>query len=215
MLNLVFDFGAVLFTWQPAVLMRKHFPAQASTARQAAELAAAVFGHTHWHEFDRGVVSAQEVCSSTSERLGLDTQAFGRLIDDIADHLQPMPETLALLTQLCSLRERESDQIRLYFLSNMPVPYARVLERKHGFLQWFDGGVFSGDVQCIKPDAKLFALLERQYGLTPANTLLIDDLAANVAGARACGWQGIVFESAPQLRAQLQWVLPADLNLPA
>jgi putative hydrolase of the HAD superfamily len=212
-LNIVFDFGAVLFTWQPGMLMRKHFPAQANTAQLAAELAGAVFGHANWHEFDRGVVSAQEVCASTSERLGLDAQAFAALIDDIADHLQPMTETLALLNQLRSLRERQPDQIRLYFLSNMPVPYARVLERKHGFLQWFDGGVFSGDVKCIKPDAKVFALLAHQYGLTPANTLLIDDLPANVVGAKACGWQGIVFESASQLRTQLKSVLPADLNL--
>jgi putative hydrolase of the HAD superfamily len=214
-LNIVFDFGAVLFTWQPGVLMRRHFPAQASSTQQAAELAAAVFRHPNWHEFDRGVVSAEEVCASTSKRLGLDAEAFGALIDGIAEHLQPMPETLAVLTELCRLRERQPDHIRLYFLSNMPVPYARVLERKHGFVQWFDGGLFSGDVQCIKPDAQVYALLQRRYGLVSANTLLIDDLDVNVVAARACGWQGIVFESAPQLRTQLQRLLPANLNLSA
>jgi HAD superfamily hydrolase (TIGR01509 family) len=46
-------------------------------------------------------------------------------------------------------------------------------------------------------------LLQSRYVLEPATTLFIDDLKANVSVAKAMGWQGIHFESALQLQAEL------------
>lgn len=204
--NVVFDFGAVLFTWRPGVLIKAHFPAHAATPEKAAELARAVFGHADWHSFDRGVLSAETVGKRTAARLGLHEAAMLALIEGIAEHLQPMHDSLALLAALHDLRQQQA-ALRLYFLSNMPVPYARVLEQKHHFLNWFDGGIFSGDVQHIKPEPEIYELLETRYALAPGHTLFIDDLAGNVASARSRGWQGIVFESATQLRAELMPLL--------
>jgi len=205
--NIVFDFGAVLFTWQPRVLIATHFPEQAATPEQAAVLAHAVFAHADWHNFDRGVLPAHAVSVRTAARLGLPEPALRALIDGIAEHLQPMPDTLAVLAQLRALRDQQPDRLRLHFLSNMPIPYARLLEQKHAFLSWFDGGVFSGDVQLVKPEPEIYELLESRYALVPGNTIFIDDLADNVASARARGWHGIHFESARQLHAQLMPLL--------
>jgi putative hydrolase of the HAD superfamily len=205
--NLVFDFGAVLFAWQPGVLIKTHFPEHAATPEKTAELAQAVFGHADWHNFDRGVLSAESVSQRTAARLGLHEPALQALIDGIAEHLHPMHDSVALLAELHGVRQQQP-ALRLYFLSNMPTPYARVLERKHAFIDWFDGGIFSGDVQHIKPEAEIYALLESRYALEPSHTLFIDDLAANVACAEARGWHGIRFESAAQLREELRHLLP-------
>jgi putative hydrolase of the HAD superfamily len=211
--NIVFDFGAVLFTWQPGVLIKAHFPEHATTPEKAAALAHAVFGHADWHDFDRGVLSAQAVSQRTAARLGLHEPTLQALVDGIAVHLQPMPDTLAVLAQLCALREQQPRDLRLYYLSNMPTPYARVLEKNHDFLGWFDGGIFSGDVHHIKPEPAIYALLETRYALEPSHTVFIDDLASNVACARARGWLGVHFESAGQLLAQLRHLLPPKLLL--
>jgi putative hydrolase of the HAD superfamily len=202
-MNVVFDFGAVLFTWRPAELLRHHFPERAAAAPQAADLAQAVFGHADWHQFDRGVLSIDAVVTRTAARLGLDPGVLTRLVASIPDHLVPMQETLALLAQLHSLREQQGDAPKLYFLSNMPVPYARTLVQRHAFLQCFDGGIFSSDVQLIKPEPEIYALLEGRYALAPARTIFIDDAVANVQAAQARGWHGIQFESAQQVQAQL------------
>jgi putative hydrolase of the HAD superfamily len=95
----------------------------------------------------------------------------------------------------------------------MPVPYARALEHKHAFISWFDGGIFSGDVQHIKPEPEIYEMLERRYRLEPSQTVFIDDLASNVAHAQSRGWQGTHYESAAQLKAQLQrmQILPLGL----
>jgi 2-haloacid dehalogenase len=42
------------------------------------------------------------------------------------------------------------------------------------------------------------------FELDPAATVFLDDLAANVAGARDCGWHAIHHTDAASSRAQLQ-----------
>jgi putative hydrolase of the HAD superfamily len=202
--NIVFDFGAVLFTWQPGALIQIHFPDHAATQAQRSALAHGVFGHADWHDFDRGVLSAAEVSARTAKRLGLHEPALLALVNGIGEHLRPMLDSVEVLAQLHALRDQPGSALRLYYLSNMPVPYARVLAKKHAFIGWFDGGIFSGDVKHIKPEPEIYALLERRYQLEPSQTVLIDDLASNVAHGQNRGWQGIHFESAAQLKAQLQ-----------
>ena len=206
-MNVVFDFGAVLFGWQPQVLVAAAFPARAADPEQAARLAKAMFGHADWLSFDRGTLPMESVIDQTASRLGLEHAAVAGLVQNIGEQLAPIQGTLELLTDLSRRRELGDDTLRLYYLSNMSVPYARVLERKFHFLNWFDGGVFSGDVQLVKPEQEIYELLETRYALAPDRTIFIDDLAGNVASAKSRGWQGIVFESAAQLRAELMPLL--------
>jgi putative hydrolase of the HAD superfamily len=214
-MNVVFDFGAVLFTWRPAELLAQSFPDRACDPQQAAQLAQAVFAHEDWHSFDRGTLPMGVVVERTAARLGLEAHVLADLVHSIGDRLVPIDETVALLAQLHGLRSGSaagtnapdrrsaSDKLKLYFLSNMPVPYARTLEHRHSFLQWFDGGIFSGDVQHIKPEPAIYHLLQSRYALEPAQTLFIDDLHANVQAACGLGWSGVHFESAHQLQARL------------
>lgn len=195
--NIVFDFGAVVFGWRPDLLVAEHFPDMATTPQQAQALARDMFRHDDWHLFDQGKLALPIVVERTARRLVLPQAALAAFMSGIGERLSPIPDTVDWLARLRERRERSGD-VRLYFLSNMPAPFARVLERRHGFLQWFDGGVFSGDVQLIKPDPAIYALLESRYALAPARTVFIDDLAANVAAAQARGWRAIVFESARQ-----------------
>jgi putative hydrolase of the HAD superfamily len=202
MMNVVFDFGAVVFGWQPQQLVTQAFPAQTRLPGQAAALVKDLFGHADWHGFDRGTLSMPAVIDQSAARLGLDPAALAELVQGIGEHLEPIPGTLDLLSQLKQLT-LNGRALRLYFLSNMSAPYARTLERKFEFLQWFDGGIFSGDVHLIKPEPAIYQLLQDRYGLDPAQTVFIDDLMGNVQAAQALGWQGIHFESAVQLRRDL------------
>jgi putative hydrolase of the HAD superfamily len=125
------------------------------------------------------------------------------LVRGIGEHLTPIHETVALLQRLHSRRQAGEGVTGLYYLSNMPPPYARFLEGQHSFLRCFDGGIFSGDVHRIKPEPEIYALLESRFALQPDQIVFIDDLKHNVEAATERGWQGIQFESAAQLQAQL------------
>jgi len=200
--NIVFDFGAVLFDWRPDLLVAEQFPQVAPTPQHAQALACDIFHHADWQSFDQGLLALPMVVERTALRLALPPVTLATFMAGIGERLMPIPETVEWLARLREQRERAGD-VRLYYLSNMPAPFARVLERRHAFVQWFDGGVFSGDVQLIKPDPAIYGLLESRYALDPAQTVFVDDLAANVAAAQERGWRAIAFASAQQAAAQL------------
>jgi putative hydrolase of the HAD superfamily len=211
-MNIVFDFGAVLFTWHPVDLAAECAPHLAPTPALAGHLAHEIFSHADWQSFDRGTLQIDEVVARTAQRLDLEHARLHRLLSGIGDRLQPMQDSLALLTRLKALRDGSDASngaaggncdVKLYYLSNMPIPYARALERMNPFMEWFDGGVFSGDVQHIKPEPAIYQLLQTRHALEPSRTVFIDDLLGNVHAAKEQGWHGIHFESAQQVEQEL------------
>jgi putative hydrolase of the HAD superfamily len=207
-MNVVFDFGAVLFTWRPVDLMMECFPQRAATRAEAGHLAHEVFGHAEWQAFDRGTIAMQDVIAQVAERVGVDASTLGALVESIGERLTPMPESVALFKRLVALRAQRvaegAEPLRLYYLSNMPVPYARDLERMNAYLSEFDGGIFSGDELLIKPEPAIYQRLQTRYTLDPAKTVFLDDLLPNIAAAQAEGWHGIHFHTAQQATQELQ-----------
>lgn len=201
-MNVVFDLGAVVVAWEPARLLQAHFPERAPTAEAAQALARAFFHHEDWLAFDCGIRSVDEVVARSANRLGLSETAVHDMIAPLGERLDPIPESIELLGQLRARRDSGED-VRLFYLSNMPVPYARALERRLSFFQWFDGGVFSGDVKLVKPNSEIYELLAWRHGFNPAQTLFIDDTAANVEAARALGWRAIHCTAPQALGAQV------------
>jgi putative hydrolase of the HAD superfamily len=197
-MNIVFDFGAVLFTWQPAELITKHLSAHAPTPQDAKRLASDIFHHQDWQDFDRGVLELAPVVQRTASRLSLPHAQVAAFLSPIGERLLPIDTTVTLLAQLKARRDA-GERIKLYYLSNMPAPFARVLEQRHDFLNWFDGGIFSGDVKLAKPDPAIYQLLQHRYTLEPQRTVFIDDLHVNVQAAQALGWRGIHCEDVEML----------------
>ena len=202
-MNLVFDFGAVLFTWQPVALVQANFADRAATPEAAQALARKIFSHRDWLEFDRGACTLDQAIELIAARLDLPASQLDAMLSPVGERMAPLQETVALLRTLREQRDRDG-RLRLYYLSNMPAPYARQLEARHDFLRWFDGGIFSGDVQAIKPEPQIYRLLAERHGLAPERTLFIDDMHDNVDAARALGWHGIRFETAAALAQHLQ-----------
>jgi putative hydrolase of the HAD superfamily len=207
-MNIVFDFGAVLFAWRPLELVAAAFPELAGTPQSAKDFAHSVFAHPDWMDFDRGRIGRTRVAELTAQRLGLDWPRVTVLVDSVEEKLIPLPDTLAVLREIYTLKQQTNSAVNggvggLYFLSNMSEPFSRMLEQSYDFLKWFDGGIFSGDVQLIKPEQAIYEMLQTRYSLDPASIVFIDDMAYNVEAARALGWHAIHFTSAAQLRAEL------------
>lgn len=98
--------------------------------------------------------------------------------------------------------------VKTGILSNM---LAEMLEKLRAEVDWlplFDVQVYSCDLGLVKPDEAIYARLIEELGVDPSRTLFVDDIAANVEGARRAGLQALVFESEPQLRGFLGQLLP-------
>lgn len=192
----VFDFGAVLFQWRPYALLQQTVPELAPDEARAREVASRIFESftpdSDWARFDLGQLEAPALAQRIARRMDIDPGLVQRVIDAIPGHLQPQAATVELFHRL---RTRGH---RLYYLSNMPVPYAEHLERENDFIAQFADGIFSGRVGLMKPNDQIYELAEQRFGLTPHQTLFIDDHGGNVDAARARGWQAVRFVDAGQ-----------------
>ena len=191
-IRLVWDFGGVLFNWNPPDLLRRELPQRAGGADDFAHWVGTIFqGYGgDWGEFDRGTLSVPALVQRIATRTGLSAQEVQAVVDGVPRELQPKPDSVALLRQL-----RDAGHAQ-FFLSNMPAPYADHLEAEHDFIGWFADGVFSARVKAIKPEREIFDIAARRFGVPPAELLFFDDHPPNVDAARAAGWQAEVFTTA-------------------
>ena len=198
-MNIVFDFGGVLFEWQPHTFMTRLLPQHAPDPAAARAVVQAFFQGFggDWGEFDRGTIERGPLADAIARRTGLTRAEVDRVIDAVPHELKPIAGTVALLERLHARGHA------LYFLSNMPAPYADHLEASHGFLSLFRAGVFSARVKLIKPEPAIFAHAVEAFGIDAADTLFIDDAAHNAEAARAAGWQALHFVDAAQCEAEL------------
>jgi len=195
-MNVVFDFGAVLFTWRPAEIVAEVFPDHAPDKTKAQALAQELFGYADWHDFDRGLLLAEEVVARSALRLKLHHDTLHRLVAGIGDRLVPMQNTIAVLQQLHAKREAGQGVSGLYYLSNMPKPYARELEQKHAFLNLFDGGIFRVTSNSANPTCAPISTCRRATGwsLHTHCLLMICRATLRLQTSRA----GRAFNSLPQ-----------------
>jgi FMN hydrolase / 5-amino-6-(5-phospho-D-ribitylamino)uracil phosphatase len=61
----------------------------------------------------------------------------------------------------------------------------------------------SCDLGVRKPSPDFFHRMEHRFDLEPATTMFVDDSEANIGGAVAAGWQGILFRDARTTREAL------------
>jgi putative hydrolase of the HAD superfamily len=198
-MNLVFDFGGVVFRWQPYEFMPRLLPHRARDEAATHALVTDFFqGYNgDWGEFDRGMLAVPHLAQLISSRTGITLADVLTVIDAVPSELQPMPQTLALMQRL---RERGH---RLFYLSNMPAPFADHLASSHPLHEWFVDGVFSSRVKLVKPDPAIFRTAADRFGIEVRDSLFIDDFRPNIDAARALGWQAVHFLSHEQVEAEL------------
>lgn len=199
-MKVVFDFGGVLFNWQPSRLLRREIPQVAQDEASAALWVERFFqGYQgDWGEFDRGSLAVAELVPRIAARTGLGLHEVQRVVDGVPRELQPLADTVTLLRRLRDQRRE------LFFLSNMPEPFAAHLEREHDFIGWFGDGVFSARVGLVKPEAAIFELAARRFGAAPAELVFIDDHLPNVQAAIACGWGAIHYTNTATVETELR-----------
>src|SRR5882757_2031345 len=194
----VFDFGGVLVDWNPRHLYRRLIGDPAEMERFLTEVTT-----RKWHMVqDHGGDPVQATRRLQALHPGKEAliAAFYERFDEMNDVV--FPDMVALVERL------HAAGTPLYLLSNAPGlldPWLRgPARRRHPFLGLFRDYVVSGLVKCSKPDAAIYELACRTGGFAPSEAVFIDDVMANVAGARATGMTAIHHTSAVQTAAELR-----------
>lgn len=190
----VFDIGNVLIRWDPRAAFR---PVLASDAEIDAVLEEV--GFFEWnHANDRGRGRAEAVAAIAArwpERAAVMDGFFDRFHLTIRERIV---ESWAVLRDLRAAGHRP------WALTNWgPETWPDALRLHPELVEAFAGIVVSGHEGLAKPERAIFDLLCARAGVAPETCFFIDDSAANVAGARAAGWQAHHFERPEGLRADL------------
>jgi putative hydrolase of the HAD superfamily len=192
-LNIVFDLGGVVFDWRPDKIIRGVF-----TDPKTQDLVKAqIFEHSDWVELDRGTISFDQAVVRGASRTGLSRECIEKLLNAVPPSLTPIQGTIDLIHSI-----KDSDN-RLFVLSNIHIASISYLEENHKIWDAFDGIVISSRIQKVKPQIGIYEYLLGEFGLTPVETVFIDDMSENLAAARSVGIQTIQFEDSSQCRQAL------------
>jgi FMN phosphatase YigB (HAD superfamily) len=124
-----------------------------------------------------------------------DMDEFTRTFGDIFVGIEPM---IALQQ---ALRDRG---VPTYIFSNTNDFAVRHIRQHFPFFNHFDGYILSYEHRAMKPDARLYEVVERLSGHRGADILYIDDRPENIEAGAARGWQVILQESPEKTRAAVE-----------
>lgn len=193
--NIVLDVGRVLVAWQPKELMK-----ELGFSDETIEiLADALFTSGIWNETDRGVLSDEaflDLAVSKAPEYKQEILLFWNNVDRAIWQFPYVREWIGAMKKA---------GYHVYILSNYGSwTYEKTRENALNFLEYVDGAIFSYEVKQIKPDAEIFHSLFEKYNLQAAECVFLDDLAANIEGAKAVGMHGIVFAGLEEAQAGLE-----------
>ncbi|MFT4792018.1 MAG: 2-haloacid dehalogenase [Paracoccaceae bacterium] len=195
----VFDVGNVLVNWHPEEVYARRIPDE--TERKA--LFARVDFDAMNLRGDRDGHLADEV-AALAARHPADAGHIIAWHDEWEDMFSPpIPDSFALLATL------RAAGVRTVALTNFAADTWEKAVRIHPALGLFDPAVVSGREGTVKPERRIYEILEARTGLSGADLLFTDDRADNIAAAAARGWRTHLFEGAEGLSAALK-----DAGLP-
>lgn len=189
----VFDVGRVLFEWQLGSLFEKLIDDP-----QELDWFLANVVTEEWHfEHDRGRALADMV----PERISLFPQyeahirayatRFNETVPGPVEGSHPLVERLA------------ARGVPLFCLTNFGDEFFADFRPTQPIFDLFEDIVVSGVEKVAKPEARIYAILEERSGRAGGGLFFTDDNPANIAAAKARGWDAHLFTDANSLEAQL------------
>ena len=182
--NIVFDMGNVLIRFDPLFFMDRAGLTDPSDRRLILN---ELFHSVEWAQMDSGVLTEEtaepSILSRFPDRL---KDAVHRLLFSWADPPAPISGMEELVLRL------KKAGYGIWLLSNASKAQ-HVYWPKIPVSRLFDGKLVSCDIGIVKPVPGIYTAFTEKFSLRPEECVFIDDTIQNVAGAIACGWQGIVF----------------------
>jgi len=190
----VFDLGKVLVDFDYTIAARKI----AARGTMPAEQIKKFIDHSPLLcRYETGRLTKEqfyaEVCAATGFRGGLDE--FSHFFSDIFVPIEPMVQLQA------AVRQRG---VRTYIFSNTNELAVTHIRQSFPFFSNFDGYIYSFEHGAMKPDARLYEVVERLACRRSAEILYLDDRPENIAAGAARGWQVLLQESPEKTRAAFQ-----------
>jgi FMN phosphatase YigB (HAD superfamily) len=199
----VFDLGKVLLDFDYSIAAGK---LAARSRLTAAEIQRLMDHSPLLYRFETGLLSEEEFFDEVRAASGYSggREEFSGAFADIFFEIAPMIQLHAAL---------QAHQVPTFILSNTNPIAVRHIRKNFPFFARFDGYVLSYEHRVMKPDGKIYALVEELAGRTGENILYLDDRPENVEAGLARGWRALIHQTPEQTIPILrQWGLPVSLT---
>lgn len=189
----VFDVGRVLFQWQLRALFEKLID-----DREELDWFLANVVTEEWHfEHDRGRALAEML----PERIALFPQYEAHIRAYAARFNETVPGPVE---GSHAIVERLADGgVPLFCLTNFGDELWQAFRPTQPIFDHFADIIVSGVEKVAKPDPRIYEIVEQRSGREGHRLFFTDDNPANIAAARARGWNAHLFTDAAGLEAQL------------
>ncbi|MBB4304643.1 2-haloacid dehalogenase [Rhodobium orientis] len=192
--TVIFDIGRVLVAYDPHLLFRQILPDEAAVDRFLAEICTSEWNYQQDLGRSWDVAIAERIARFPEHEDAI--RAFRTRWQEMVPG--PIPESVDLLEAL------HRNGVPLYSITNFSSDTFAETKARFPFLSLFRDIVVSAEEGLGKPDPRLFRLAVDRFGIEPQRSLFIDDVAANVEGARSVGLQAVQFTSPAALRADFE-----------
>ncbi|WP_234179344.1 HAD family hydrolase [Sphingopyxis sp. NFH-91] len=189
----IFDVGRVLFDWDLRYLFAKMIDDTGELEWFVTNVVT-----PQWHfQHDAGRPLADML-----PELKAEYPAHAPLIDAYAARFNEtipgsIPGSLELVERL------DDAGVPLFAITNFGHEFWEGFRPTQPVFDRFRDIIVSGTEKLMKPDPEIYALAIERFGIDPAGALFIDDVAHNIAGAKAVGIAGHRFVDAATLEREL------------
>ena len=184
----IFDMGGVILRTEDQAGRRRW---ETRLGLKEGELSRVVFESDASARATIGQCTEAEVWKHVAAKFNLTDEQRAELQRDfwLGDHID------AELTQFVrGLRPRYKTAI----LSNAWLGAREAIANKFGLRDGVDAIVISAEEGVAKPDARIYRIAAKRLAVSPADTIFVDDMPANVQAAQALGMRGVQFKYTAQ-----------------
>jgi len=178
-MTFLFDIGKVLLDFDFENSLRRLLPPETPDLEVDARLERMLECKD---DFESGRISPDDYIPWALDILGhgIDHPSFVSAWQNIFTPNGPMWEVVERL---------HGDGHRLILFSNTNAIHCPWIFENYEIFRFFESGVLSFEVGAIKPDEKIYHHAIENHGLTPSETLYIDDLSANIETGNRLGFR--------------------------
>src|ERR1035437_5057121 len=190
----VFDLGKVLVDFDYSIAARR---IAARGTMPIGGIAQYINQSSVFVRYETGNVTTNQFDEEVRRVTGFrgDLAEFSDCFADIFVAIEPMVQLQAALRR---------KGLAAYVFSNTNELAAEHIKRNFPFYANFDGYILSYEHGAMKPDAKLYEVVEHKSGRRSADLLYLDDRPENIVAGAVRGWQVILHETPEQSRAAVQ-----------
>jgi HAD superfamily hydrolase (TIGR01509 family) len=183
----VFDLGKVLLEFDYGIVARR---LAAHSGRDAEQIRGLLDQSPLLFRLESGQMTNEEFFAEVSSLTGYtgELEEFANIFGDIFSAIHPMIDLHG------QLRARG---VPTFIFSNTNELAVRHIRANYAFFAHFTDYIYSHEAGAMKPDHRIYEVVERRSGRKGAELLYLDDRKENVDAGAARGWQ-VVHHQTPE-----------------